>query len=124
MREVIDKYAGLPFRYGEDCCTFAGECVEALTGSNPMSRFSYSSEDEANEILDAYGGIEAAIRDVLGEPYEGHRDGDVCLIDSNDGRQAAAIIYRGRVVARVKGGLMEYPLNRALMIWKTKCRVS
>jgi len=119
MREVIDKFAGLPFRYGLDCCTFAGECVESVTGTNPMDVLLYEGKSEADAIIKRYGGLEGAMRHILGEPYDGHKDGDVCLIDANDGTHAAAVIYLGRVVARVKGGLMDYPLSRALMVWKT-----
>ena len=119
MRAIIDKYAGLPFRYGDDCCQFAGEVVEYFTGENPMDALSYSDERSAMKIIEQYGDLEQAMRHFLGDPYTGHKDGDVCLIDTNDGDDAAAVIYRGQVVARVKGGLMNYPLSRAKLIWCT-----
>ncbi len=119
MRTVIDKYAGMPFRYGLDCCQFVGECIEAITGKNPMYQFRYKNEGQANAILAQYGDLEGAMRHALGEPYDGHKDGDACLISANGGRFAAAVIYRDRVVARVKGGLMDYPLSRAQLIWCT-----
>ena len=119
MRSVIDKYSGLPFRYGLDCCQFAGECVESLTGKNPMDALTYSTEREANKIIESFGGLENAMRHFLGEPYDGHKDGDVCIMDNNAGQMISAVIYRGRIVARVPGGLMDYPITRALRIWCT-----
>jgi hypothetical protein len=119
MRAVIDKYAALPFRYGQDCCSFVGECIESITGSNPIAHLNYQDRPSAYAIIDRYGDLEGAMRHYLGEPYDGHKDGDACLIDNNGGELAAAVIYKGRVVARVKGGLCDYPLERALMVWCT-----
>ena len=119
LNQVINKYADLPFAYGLDCCQFAGECVEAQTGVNPMSIFDYSDEESAQRIIDSYGDLEAAMRDVLGEPYNGMKEGDICLLSANKGRLAAGVIYRDGVVARVPGGLMQYPKKRALLVWCT-----
>ena len=119
MRAVIDKYSGLPFRYGQDCCQFVGECIESITGKNPVESLSYSTELEAQVILGQFNGLEGAMRHFLGEPYEGFKDGDACLIDNNNGERAAAIVYRNRVIARVMGGLMDYPRSRALLVWNT-----
>lgn len=117
MNEVIFKYSGLPFAYGTDCCRFAAECVESLRGDNPMRDLEYANEREAYKIIKGHGGMEGALRHYLGEPYDGHKDGDVCLIDANDGRDAVAVIWKDRVVARVENGLMDYPLSRARLVW-------
>ena len=119
MRAVIEKYAGQSFRYGADCCQFVGECVESLTGDNPMKAFSYSDESEAYEIINSYGSLEKAITATLGEPYDGFKDGDVCLIEQTGGRQIAAVAYENRVIARVKSGLMDYPRGYAKKVWCT-----
>ena len=119
MKAVINKYAGLPFRYGQDCCQFVGECIEAITGKNPIVGLTYSDEREAYAIIDRFGGLENAMRHFLGEPYDGHKDGDACLMDNNGGRLAAAVIWRNEVIGRVGNGLMNYPLNRAKIIWCT-----
>jgi len=117
MRNVIDKYAALPFEYGLDCCQFAGECVESITGHNPMDSLSYSNEQEAHGVIESFGGLENAMCHFLGEPYDGIKDGDVCIMDDNKGNKIAAVIYRGRIVARVGGGLMDYPTGRAEKVW-------
>lgn len=94
-----------------------GECIESVTGKNPIADLSYSTEEEAREIIESHGGMQAVITHYLGEPYNGCKHGDACMIDTNNGELAAGIIYKDRVVARVKSGLMDYPLNRALMVW-------
>lgn len=118
IERIFNKYSCRPFKYGDDCCQFAGEVVAALTGKNPMDRFSYSDESGAYDIIGRYGDLCGAMTHVLGEPYDGHKDGDVCLINA-DGRQAAAVIHRGGVVARVEGGLRRLPIDRALKVWCT-----
>ena len=119
MREVIIKYVDRPFSYGDDCCTFVGECVESITGKNPMAAFHYRNKREAYSIIDQFGSLEDAITAVIGEPYDGCKDGDVCTLNANDGTEAAGIIYHDRVLARVQSGLMDYPLDRANRVWCT-----
>ena len=119
MRTVIDKYAGLRFRYGQDCCQFVGECIQAITGKNPIGALIYSDEREAYAIINRFGDLEGAMRHFLGKPYDGHKDGDACLMDNNGGRLAAAIIWRNEVIGRVENGLMNYPLDRAKLVWCT-----
>ena len=119
MRSVVDKYSGLPFSYGQDCCQFVGECIESITGVNPIEDLHYSTEAEAIKIIKKHGGMQEVITHYLGEPYDGCKDGDACMIDNNNGELAAAMIYKGRVVARVESGLMDYPIERALMVWCT-----
>jgi hypothetical protein len=119
MRHVIDKYAGLPFGYGEDCCQFAGEVIESFTGSNPMDVLKYSNERQAYRIIRQYGGLEGAMRHFLGDPYDGLKDGDVCIMNNTDGSELAGVIYNNEVVARVESGLMNYPASFANLVWCT-----
>lgn len=125
MRAIIDKYAGLPFDYRSDCCRFAGECVEANTGKNPIADLTYTTKREAGRLIEKFGSLKAAVTHYLGEPLGkvSPKTGDICLIDANDGTEAVGVIYRDRVVARVKNGLMDYPLSRALVLWEAEpCR--
>lgn len=118
MIDVLNKYSGRPFHYGADCCQFAGEVVESFTGQNPMAGFFYSNKREAYKIIKGMGGLEAAITQTLGDPYDGSKDGDVCLIDTDLG-PAAAVVFRGAIVAREQGGLIRYPLDAAIKVWPT-----
>ena len=121
MREVIDKYAGMRFNYGVDCCQFVGECIEVLHGFNPMHRFSYHDETEAMEIIQSYGTLEDAITAVLGEPCtDPIREGDVTLHEVQDGQQTAGIVYHGRSVLRVPRGLTDWPLEWVRLHWRVQ----
>jgi hypothetical protein len=82
-----------------------------------MDQFSYRGRRQALKLIESFGSLEDAITATLGAPYEGVKEGDVCTLNANDGSEAAGIIYRGRVVARVAGGLMDYPIDRANKFW-------
>ncbi|MBW2561659.1 MAG: hypothetical protein JRE40_12505 [Deltaproteobacteria bacterium] len=117
MRSVIDKYSGLPFKYGLDCCQFASEFIEAQTGIDPAPGVDYKSKAEADKLINKYGDLEGLMIHFLGEPYDGCKNGDVCIMDNNIGDIVAAVIYRDRIVARVPGGLMDYDIDRAIKVW-------
>ena len=119
MLDVIRKYDRTPFSYGLDCCQFVGDCLESITGNNPMNGFAYKNKREAYRIIKSYGSLEKAITATLGEPYDGIKDGDVCTISANDGTEAAGIVFNNRIIARVEDGVMDYPLERALRVWET-----
>jgi hypothetical protein len=86
-----------------------------------MDVFNYRTRTEADKILAGFGGIDNAISNFLGAPVKAGRDGDVCTLDTEHGI-AAAIIYRGRIIARTPSGLMDYPLTRARRFWRVPCR--
>lgn len=116
IADVIHKYQALPFRYGNDCCAFVGDCLAELTGKNP--NYDYSTEAEAEALIEKHGGLEGAITSVLGPPIaDTPRDGDVVLID-NGARQVAGIVYRNRLVCRVASGLVDLDLERAKRVWR------
>lgn len=119
MMKIIQKYTGVPFSYGQDCCQFVGECVEAVTGRNPMNRYHYGSEGEALDIIAQYGDLCAAITANLGEPYDGFKDGDVCLVESESGEQIAGVAWQGRVIVRAKRDLMDLPRTHVKYVWMT-----
>jgi len=117
--DIIQKYDRMPFRYGLDCCRFAAECVESITGKNPMAGIEYSNEAEAYAIIDRHGDLEGALRAHLGEPYDGRKDGDVILAECSDGSQLAGIIFNGVCVVRTKVGIADWPIRRARLVWET-----
>lgn len=119
MQDIINKYSRLPFEYGLDCCNFAAECVESITGKNPMESIRYSGEAEALALIESYGSLEAAVRSVLGDPYDGIKDGDITVHDVQDGQQTVGVVYLGRSVVRTKSGVTDWPLEWAKGIWKT-----
>jgi hypothetical protein len=119
VREVIDKYSAIPFSYGLDCCQFVGECVESVTGKNPATNFLYSGEAEAMALIQSYGSLDALVTSVFGKPYDGQKDGDITVHNQSDGTQIAGVVYRGRSIVRTKAGLMDWPIDSTIGVWKT-----
>jgi hypothetical protein len=118
MLAVIQKYSERPGNQW-DCVNFVGECIEAMTGSNPSSRFDITDETAANALLVQFGGLRAAIESVYGEPYHSsHKDGDVALV-TYAGVDCAGVIYHDRVLVRVPSGVTDWPLRAARFIWET-----
>jgi len=118
VRAVIDRYAGLPFRWGLDCCQFAGECMAAVGGHNPMDGLNYDDEASAQALIDRHGGMRAALLAVFGEPYDGCKNGDVLYV-SRCGVEMAGVVYRGRCVVRTQQGLMDWPIEWASLVWES-----
>lgn len=114
--DVIEKYQGMPFSYGADCCTFAAECYEAQTGRNPMAELTYADEAEALALVTRYGGLENIMTAMLGEPYNERNDGDLCL--ANNGlAELAGVYYQGRCIVRTKKGLTTWSPNSIRKVW-------
>lgn len=57
-----------PFAYGTwDCCLWAAEAVQAITGVDYMAALrGYASKEEADALLSEHGGLESLVTEVLG----------------------------------------------------------
>ena len=57
-----------PFAWGEnDCCTFACDCVLAISGHDPAEGFrAHRTAEEATKVLRALGGVQGAADALLG----------------------------------------------------------
>lgn len=122
LKQVIDHWSRVPFRYGADCCSFVGDAIEKTTGTNPMAGFEYHSKTGAYRIIDEYGSLEAAITSVLGNPVAEPNDGDVCVFIQSNGTEVAGLVYDNRIIARTAKGVMDYPMQWARRFWRPQCR--
>ena len=116
--EVVDDFSSKNFDYGgTDCCQFAGEMVRALTGSNPMDRFAYETEADAQKLIKSFGSLNLAVQHVLGKPVcAPYKTGDVCVYQMTNGEQIAGVIFKGRAVVKTKTGLTDWPLDCVLNV--------
>jgi hypothetical protein len=119
MIEVIHRYQSEPFKYGKDCCQFVGDCVEAVTGKNPTKGFEYRNKREALRLIASYGSLLDLFVAHLGKPYDGHKDGDICIRLQPDGEYIAGVVYRNRMLVRTENGVTDWPLEYALAVWET-----
>jgi len=81
LYDVFDRVKDEHFRWGVfDCFTFASDCVEAITGIDPMKelRGTYGTQNEAYRLICSLGGVDKVLDDFLPNarrvlPQEAHR---------------------------------------------------
>lgn len=98
---VIRAAEKRPFLWGEhDCCLFAADCAEAMTGDNFAEgwRGTYDSETGAKKALLRGGGsLEKVLAKYLDEvPVKMAQRGDIAIVE-NAGTRCAGVIYGGGV---------------------------
>ena len=121
IAQVIEHWQGLPFEWGTlDCCQFVGSCIESVTGENAAEFYDYDGEAEAQALIEEAGDLVALVSQTLGDPVErAPQENDVVLV--NDGSQdILGFVWAGRVILRTKGGLVDWPLDRARNVWCLK----
>lgn len=112
----------MPFEWGaNDCMTFAGKGVEALTGHDYYTAYSdYSDEASANAMLAANGGIQGIITACLGagtDKIKTARRGDIALVRLPS-ETAGIVDDTGQRIALVsKDGMLRVPLSKAVRVW-------
>ena len=112
-----------PFAWGgQDCCLWAADCVQALTGIDPAEslRGTYSTALEAARIVTELGGLEAIVTAALGEPLGGPlfaSVGDIGIVETN-GRQSLAVCNGAHWLAPSDGGMVPVPLELAATAWR------
>lgn len=109
-----------PFKWGDnDCLMFIAKWLEICTGRNIYDEYlGYSTEEQANIILQQNGGAEAILTKSLGpgsRKYLSAKRGDIVIIKLP--LDTAGIVDdSGQFVVAVGfDGLMKFPLK---MIWK------
>ena len=120
--EFMEVRRATPFQWGvSDCCLFAADAVQAITGEDFAVhwRGKYSDARGALEFIDEAGGVANLI------PHEFERidpafaqRGDVVLMKS-DGRDVLGINLGGLLVGQGPDGLTFLPYDEALLAWKT-----
>ena len=105
-----------------DCCLFACNCVQVMTGIDPGApyRNSYKTKIGAQRALKRLGGgsIETAFNQVFGpiKPRLNAGRGDIVLVNTELG-PAAGILCGGAVWAVGLFGLVALPLSSIVGCW-------
>ena len=123
--------AGRPFAWGQhDCSLFAGSCVAAMTGADPMARFRghYTSKRGAYALAKRFaGGGVAALWQALAAEYGWPEiaplrasGGDVAVVALEDvGDVLAVVALDGRaVLIAAPDGLTTRPLKAVARAWR------
>jgi|TARA_R100000149_G_scaffold65658_2_gene40971 hypothetical protein len=124
-----------PFVWGQtDCCNFCGQCVDSITGVNPMAPFAgtYASKEEAYEAIikglrhrsgRVYVGetLEGIMTIILGEPkpISMAKRGDVALVKRQGLNISMMVDTSGRSLVGMteEGGLIKLPLHWGRLAW-------
>ena len=120
---VIRAAEERPFLWGEhDCCLFAADCAEAMTGDNFADgwRGTYDSETGAKKALLRGGGsLETVLAKYLDEvPVKMAQRGDIAVVDNADTR-CAGVIYGGAVWVPGEEGLICLRI-KPLSAWRVR----
>ena len=114
-----------PFEWGKnDCCLFACNVVEAITGTDLAGPFrGYKNRAEAFKVIKGYGGIGKLAESVAQkygipeiEPLKARR-GDVCLFNNGNG-ETLGICRGDLVLAPSKEKLDGLPVSKVLRAWE------
>jgi hypothetical protein len=120
LQRELDAAAGRRFRWGHhDCCQFAALCVRAVCGYEGRLLFPrYRTRREAEQLLEAEGGMRSLLIKALGQPVEvwRARKGDIVLIDMGRGEQPA-VCNGVKSYAPGRKGLEPWPTARASAAW-------
>lgn len=121
LAELVDSARARPFEWGShDCCLWAANAVQAITGEDPAAawRGSYSTARGALETLDALGGLEGAGA-MTGVPIEVPMAaiGDVGLVAWPDGVQSLAVCSGHCWMCAGELGLVNLDLAAASHAW-------
>lgn len=110
------------FSWGEsDCCLFVCDGVEAVTGTDPASRWRglYASEKGARRLMRDNDGVAGLATLAFGQAVPGALAGrgDVVLIDTPTG-EALALCAGSVIAAQGRSGIEFHPIGAAKAAWK------
>lgn len=110
-----------PFNWGEhDCCLFAADAVQAMTGVDHATdwRGKYHTEAQAAVVLEQLGGLEKCGAMAGPEiPPLTVRAGDVGLV-SDGQRELLGVCVGANWMVPAKYGLAALPLTAARKAWR------
>lgn len=120
---VIRAAEKRPFFWGEhDCCLFAADCAEAMTGDNFAGgwRGTYDSETGAKKaILRGGGSLEKVLAQYLDEvPVKMAQRGDIAVVE-NAGSRCAGVVYGGAVWVPGETGLLCLRI-KPMSVWRVR----
>lgn len=122
LSRMVAESRTIPFAWGtHDCCLFAANVVQELTGIDHAAdlRGKYASALEATRILKARGGVRGAATAAFGaeiNPKLAQR-GDVVLVNGDHG-ESLAICLGTHCAAPAESGLATLPMSQAVTAWR------
>lgn len=122
--EAIEQRQSRPFRWrrGRECVGFAGACVQAQTGRDPLADLpTWRTRREALAVAEAEGGLEAAIdRRFTRVPLALAQRGDLAGLPDDLFGVRLMIIEGDMLVAPGTCGLERRPRSEMTLAWSTQ----
>ena len=124
LAEFIQGRINTPFNWGSnDCCLFAADAVQVMTGHDYASAFRgrYRSEFGAARALKRCGAgdLLTTVTAQLGQPIApafAHR-GDVVMTDFN-GTRAVGVLFNGEAWSPGERGAVAVPRDAIIHAWR------
>lgn len=117
---ALNKWERQAFHYGTvDCCQFAGFIVKELTGKDYLADFHYTSEADAESIIQGFGDLEDTAASVLGTPTEdiqSLKDGSPVIVKTPQG-QVMGVKLGNTAVCLVHKGMIRIPKEYIASGW-------
>ena len=122
LDELLSARASTPFEWGvHDCCLFGADVVLALTNHDAAAAFrgTYSSEEEARELLHSLGGISGLCGSLFGAswPVAAARVGDIGMVSAGGIETIAVCIGQHWRAPSPEGLVLVKPAHVA-MCWR------
>lgn len=119
---LVQARQAAPFVWGQhDCCLWAADVVQALTGIDPAAalRGQYANERSAQRLVRQLGGLAAIASAALGQPTKASfaTVGDVLLV-SHAGRTTLAVCNGASLLAPGALGLQAIAMPINCPAWK------
>jgi hypothetical protein len=114
----------VPFAWGSnDCCCFAADAVQALTGVDLAAAFrgTYDTEFGAARALLDHGSVLALATAMLGEPRELPKlaqRGDVVWYAQDDRQMLGIVVGNGEWCGPGEQGLAFNPMDDVAVVWR------
>jgi len=123
--DLIEEAQLRSFKWGSfDCCTFAADAVEALTGRDPMGiiRGQYRNAHGATVLVRTLGGLRQAVSEVLGQsmpnPAMAQR-GDIVLV-RGDQAPALGVVIGSAAMVPLQIGMQRVAVMDWLAAWRVE----
>lgn len=120
LEALIGQRQTAPFAWGlHDCCTFAADCVEAITGQDPAPAGLrlHRTEKQALRALKRHGGVVGIATSAMGQPVSSSqaRVGDVVLCQAGK-RDMLGVCNGTTALAPGPTGLVTVPIGE--LCWR------
>lgn len=117
---LISARQNTQFQWGvQDCCTWAADCIHAVTGDRPPLPTGYHDLRGALRAIEPFGSIEAGFSGWLGDPIDPRlaQRGDPVLLDQPGLGATMGVLLGTEVLLAGPDGLVRLPASAIQKAW-------